>query len=92
MAQAAARWIISGVVQGVGFRWFAARVGQSLGLRGWVRNLPDGRVEVVAAGDGAPLEEFAARICVGPRSSQVEDVEKSDIPHEAVDAKFFEIR
>jgi len=92
MAPVAARWLLAGEVQGVGFRWFAARVGQALGLRGWVRNLPDGRVEVVAAGEPAQLDEMARRLCEGPRFSRVERVEKSDIPHEVVNAKSFEIR
>ncbi|MBI3082704.1 MAG: acylphosphatase [Gemmatimonadetes bacterium] len=89
---AAARWLIAGEVQGVGFRWFAARHGQSLGLRGWVRNLPDGRVEVVAAGEETQLLEMAARLRAGPRFSRVEHVGKSDIPHEMVNVNSFEIR
>ena len=44
------RFLVSGVVQGVGFRWFVARHARALGLGGYARNLPDGRVEVVAAG------------------------------------------
>jgi len=92
VAEAAARWLITGEVQGVGFRWFAARHGQSLGLRGWVRNLPDGRVEVTAAGEKALLLEMGARLQAGPRFARVEQVEQSDIPHEDVKAKSFEIR
>ena len=92
VAEAAARWLIAGEVQGVGFRWFAARAGQSLGLRGWVRNLSDGRVEVIAAGEEAQLVELAGRLGAGPRASRVEHVERSNIPHETVDAKSFEIR
>ena len=85
------RWLISGEVQGVGFRWFAARAAQTLGIRGWVRNLPDGRVEVVAAGEQTQLDELAARLRQGPRFSRVEDVEKSEVPHETVVSKSFEI-
>jgi acylphosphatase len=92
VAQAAARWLIAGEVQGVGFRWFAARHGERLGLRGWVRNLPDGRVEVIAAGDVERLLQFAAQLGAGPRFSRVEHVERNDIPHEDVEAKSFEIR
>src|SRR5581483_6235688 len=47
---AAKRWLIRGRVQGVGFRYFAQRAAQGLGLTGYVRNLDDGRVEVYAAG------------------------------------------
>ncbi len=90
--EVAARWLISGAVQGVGFRWFAARHGESLGLRGWVRNLPDGRVEVVAAGEGARLADMEAELKAGPRFARVERVEKTDIPHDGIDANSFEIR
>ena len=92
MAQAAARWLIAGEVQGVGFRWFAARHGQRLGLRGWVCNLPDGRVEAVASGEAAQLEEFATQLEAGPRFSRVDRVERTDIPHEDVSVKSFDIR
>ncbi len=92
MAQAAARWIISGVVQGVGFRWYAARQAENLALRGWVRNLVDGSVEVVAAGEETAMRRLHDRLRVGPRSASVARVEKSDIPHEAVDVNSFEIR
>ena len=91
-AEVVARWLVSGVVQGVGFRWFAARHGHSLGLRGWVRNLSDGRVEVVAAGEGPRMAEMEAHLRAGPRFARVERVEKSDVPHEGVDVKSFEIR
>lgn len=92
MAEQGARWLISGEVQGVGFRWFAARHAEALGLRGWVRNLPDGRVEVVAAGLETQLTELGRQIQDGPRLSRVDGVEKTDIPHEGVECKSFEIR
>ncbi len=87
----AARWLISGVVQGVGFRWFVARHAESLKLRGWVRNLADGRVEVVAAGAEADMRQLQSWLDAGPRFARVERVEKSDIPHEDICAKSFEI-
>lgn len=52
----------SGAVQGVGFRFTAERVAVSLGLAGWVRNLPDGRVEVVCEGKENSLKEFLQKI------------------------------
>lgn len=90
--RAAYRWLLSGLVQGVGFRWYAARRANELGLKGWVRNLPDGRVEAVAAGDEPSLARFDQILRVGPRSARVTDVEKTEVPHEAVDAITFEIR
>jgi len=48
----------AGVVQGVGFRYTAIRIAKRAGVTGWVRNAPDGRVEIVAEGDEAALERF----------------------------------
>jgi acylphosphatase len=91
VTQAAVRWLISGRVQGVGFRWFVARHAHAQGLAGWTRNLPDGRVEVVASGDPEALRTLEARLRSGPPSAIVEHVEKLEISHEAVGHKTFEI-
>ncbi len=86
MAVAIARkYVVSGRVQGVGFRFFAERVANQLGLRGYVKNLWDGNVEAYAIGDEAQLEEFRQRLAEGPRMSRVESVRESD---EAVDRKY----
>lgn len=71
---------ISGVVQGVGFRSFIRRTATKLGINGWVRNLLDGRVEVIAEGEEDKLEELVNRMRVGPRLATVEDIkiEKED--------------
>jgi acylphosphatase len=74
----ATRLLIAGIVQGVGFRFFAERAGRELGLRGYVRNLPDGRVEAVAAGPEDDLREFAERLRRGPRASKVDRLEASE--------------
>jgi acylphosphatase len=66
--------IVEGLVQGIGFRWFAARHAQARNLRGYVRNCVDGTVEVDAEGDRALLEEFLREIRTGPRSAQVKDL------------------
>jgi acylphosphatase len=66
---------VSGRVQGVGFRFFSSRTANSLGLTGFVRNLQDGRVEIVAEGSGEKLERFLERIKEGTISASVESVE-----------------
>jgi acylphosphatase len=91
MTQAAAKWLISGRVQGVGFRWFVARHAHTGGLVGWVRNLPDGRVEVVARGKGDALATLDAQLHAGPPSAIVERVERLDISHETIEHKTFTI-
>jgi acylphosphatase len=58
---------VSGQVQGVGFRWWARSQARALGLDGWARNTSDGRVEVVAEGDGQACQALLAALC-GPGS------------------------
>jgi acylphosphatase len=71
---------VSGRVQGVGFRWFTRQAARELGgLAGRVRNLPDGRVEVEVAGDGARLEAFRARLRQGPPGARVTSLEEQEI-------------
>jgi acylphosphatase len=65
--------VISGRVQGVAYRYFAEKYADALGITGWVRNLYDGGVEVLAEGDRANLEQFLARLKEGPRLAQVDD-------------------
>jgi acylphosphatase len=75
-----ARFIVRGVVQGVGFRWFAAHAAQSLGARGHVLNLPDGSVEVVAWADGPqPLERLGEQLRKGPSNAVVDSVERQEL-------------
>ncbi len=81
---AAKRWLIDGRVQGVGFRYFVQDKAAELGLRGWARNLPDGRVEVYALGKPDQLEHLAAALHKGPRLAQVRHVEERDAPVENV--------
>ncbi|MGA3189902.1 MAG: acylphosphatase [Bryobacteraceae bacterium] len=71
----ARRFLISGRVQGVGFRYFAQRSAREVGVSGWARNLDDGRVEVHANGTPAQLEDFESRLRLGPRSADVRSVE-----------------
>lgn len=67
--------LVRGRVQGVGFRYFARRTAAGLGLRGYVRNRPDGAVEVVAEGPRPTLEELLRRLERGPAGARVEQVE-----------------
>jgi acylphosphatase len=55
------KFLVSGMVQGVGYRWFVARHARSLGLSGYARNLPDGRVEVVVQGPEGALPDLGQR-------------------------------
>jgi acylphosphatase len=70
----ARRYLVSGRVQGVGFRYFAEAVAAREGLHGWVRNLPDGRVEAVAEGEAEAIERFEHAIRHGPPGARVEGV------------------
>ncbi|MDG2516709.1 acylphosphatase [Lysobacter soli] len=72
----AARFVVSGKVQGVFFRASARDRAQALGLRGFAKNLPDGRVEVLAAGDDAAIDELAAWLREGPPMARVDDLER----------------
>lgn len=72
------RIVIRGLVQGVGFRWWALRSATRLGLAGWVRNLPDGGVEIEAGGSGEALSEFEDLCRTGPRGAVVDSVEAGD--------------
>lgn len=67
----ARRFLVSGKVQGVFFRASAARTAEQLGLRGYARNLPDGRVEVVAVGAAAGLESLGGWLRKGPPRARV---------------------
>lgn len=72
----ARRYFISGRVQGVGYRYFAEREANELGLAGYARNLADGRVEVYAIGPAGKLSDFAGRLRMGPLMADVHGVEE----------------
>ena len=88
----AARFLVYGRVQGVGFRWFVLRAAERLEVRGFARNLRDGSVEVIAQGTAQALQEFERMLGRGPALAQVERVEKTDVPHELVIPNDFDIR
>jgi acylphosphatase len=70
--------IVRGRVQGIGFRWFVREHAQRLGVAGWVRNLPDGSVELEVAGADAAILELMRYGGQGPEGAAVEAVEEHD--------------
>ena len=81
-AAPAHRFLVRGRVQGVGFRWFVLREASALGLAGFVRNLPDGSVEVVARGSEAAIAALEGCLVRGPLPAHVEAVERTDVAHD----------
>lgn len=72
---ARASFLVKGTVQGVGYRAATAREARRLGLEGWVKNLADGSVQVVAAGAPAKLQALEEWLHVGPRFARVSSVD-----------------
>jgi acylphosphatase len=85
------RFLVRGRVQGVGFRYFVQEAAAREGLRGWVRNMPDGRVEAEVEGDQDAANRFEARIRRGPSGARVDEVVAVDQPATG-SAGLFEIR
>ena len=75
------RYLVRGRVQGVGFRWFVLREAGRLGLEGYVQNLPDGSVEVVARGAREAVLQLEGALARGPVAARVDGVEKAEISH-----------
>ncbi|HVO57964.1 MAG TPA: acylphosphatase [Dongiaceae bacterium] len=73
-AKIARRYFVSGVVQGVGFRYFTEDEAERIGVAGFVRNLRDGRVEVYAIGSESALAQLRVAIGRGPRGAMVQNV------------------
>jgi acylphosphatase len=83
--QAAKRFFVSGMVQGVGYRYFAQRTAKRLGLAGYVKNLHDGRVEVYAIGEEDALKQLRVELERGPSAAVVSSVDEEAA---AIDPKF----
>ena len=66
---------VRGRVQGVGFRWFVRERARALGLTGWVRNTPDGAVEVLAVGNDEALHKLRTLLRAGPSGARVSQIE-----------------
>jgi acylphosphatase len=79
------RVFAGGRVQGVAYRFFAEKYAGRMGISGWARNLPDGRVEVLAEGSGGNIEVFLELLREGPRLARVDSF---DIRREAPTGEF----
>ncbi len=75
----ARRFLISGMVQGVGYRFFALRAAARHQVLGTVRNMPDGCVEVIAEGERDAMDEFKKDLATGPSMAEVTDIEETDL-------------
>lgn len=86
------RFVVTGRVQGVGFRWFVRAEALPLGLVGWVTNRADGAVEGEVVGRVDAVDALLACLEVGPASAIVTNVEVSEISDEQHDYKLFQIK
>lgn len=84
------RYIVTGRVQGVGFRWFVEKEARVIGVSGWVRNNDNGNVEVLASGTDEQLARLYRALKTGPRAARVDEVEQIDEEQE-VNEKTFRI-
>ena len=80
--------VVAGEVQGVGFRWFVREKARRWGLAGWVRNRPDGTVELAAAGAEESLEGLLRDVRVGPPGSRVDEIRLLSEPGSATQSPF----
>jgi acylphosphatase len=74
------RYVVTGRVQGVGFRWFVEREAAQAGVAGWVRNREDGSVEVMATGTREQHHSLRRKLQQGPRAARVDAVHESAAP------------
>jgi len=79
MSEKAYKIMVSGHVQGVGYRFYCRDIARQLGLSGFVMNLPDGKVEIEVYGDENKIKEFISEITRRDRSFIVEDLKKEEI-------------
>jgi len=88
----AVRFVVTGMVQGVGFRAFARRTALRLGLSGYAMNLWDGRVEAVVDGSREGIDTFEVALRKGPSMSLVKNVTREDVSDEPDLPKDFDIK
>ena len=83
-------YVVSGRVQGVGFRWFVEREAAQLGIAGWVRNCDNGDVEVMATGTPDQLGSLRQKLQHGPRAARVDHVSEAKAP--LLETRSFQIK
>jgi acylphosphatase len=88
MTQKRSRFVVSGRVQGVGFRWFVLEWAERLALSGWARNCEDDTLEAEAQGSPQALGEFARQLRIGPSGARVDAVEEIPLEHKPEAASF----
>ncbi|MEE9441265.1 MAG: acylphosphatase [candidate division Zixibacteria bacterium] len=79
MAKSSVKIIVSGLVQGVSFRYFTYKQAAALGLTGYAKNLPTGQVEIIAQGEKGMIDELVKAVRVGPGYASVSDVQLEEI-------------
>jgi acylphosphatase len=82
------RYLVTGRVQGVGFRWFVEREARALSVGGWVRNNDNGAVEVLASGTADQLARLRRALEQGPRAARVDEVQELEEEREASETSF----
>ncbi len=88
----ARRYVLSGRVQGVGFRWFVLRRAQNLRIVGSVRNLPNGSVEVVASGATDAIARLERDLREGPSLARVTGFDVTELPPDQIAGTSFDVR
>ena len=84
-------FLVSGKVQGVGYRYFVSRIARGLLLTGRARNLPDGTVEVIAQGARAAIDQLEDDLRRGPLHSRVDSVIRTEVSDEVMQYNTFAI-
>ncbi len=88
MSLVSAEIIVTGIVQGVGFRYFCLTQARKLNLSGWVKNLPDGSVFSTVEGEKNIVDQYHSMLKLGPESSTVSQAEINWLPYENKFRKF----
>ncbi len=88
MAQRSVHIIVAGRVQGVGYRWFVTQKASDYNITGWVRNLPNQDIEIVAHGTKPGMETFIDWVKIGPARARVLSVSISDFVSESIPDSF----